>query len=247
MIEIWNLPRNETAEIIFHPWKHWIIRDLIPESTIAEINSSWPPLRDRRWNSKKKEFSFKSHISDIRRISYPANEVILWLNSKPFLSYLSSLTGIPNLLADETLEGGGLHNIRAGGYLKTHIDFNRLDINGWYRRLNLLVYLNEVWEEKWGGYLSLYARDPENDNEWYKTPEASYAPVAGTSILFETTEESFHGHPEPLACPKSITRRSIAIYYYTKEPPKELSSLPPKHNTVYFIDKNEEFKKKYND
>jgi hypothetical protein len=46
---------------------------------------------------------------------------------------------------------------------------------------------------------------------------------SSTGWLFLTpTKNSFHGHPKPLATPPSITRKSIALYYYTAQPNPEL-------------------------
>lgn len=232
------------VEQVSSPWKHWTIRDIIPDSTISEINEAWPELKDHRWSTKKKKFSFKSHISDINDIPEPAASVLYWFNSQPFLEYLSKLTKIPSLLADPTLDGGGLHSIQRGGYLKTHVDFNRLPSTGWYRRLNLLVYLNQGWQTDWGGALSLYAKKEESD-DWHRSPVVSYPPLAGLSVLFETNAYSFHGHPQPLSCPEGVTRRSLAIYYYTKEPPpKDGMNREKAHNTIYFInDAHKEYHK----
>jgi hypothetical protein len=33
--------------------------------------------------------------------------------------------------------------------------------------------------------------------------------------VFNTDEWCYHGHPEPLAAPEGVMRRSVAIYYYT--------------------------------
>jgi hypothetical protein len=31
--------------------------------------------------------------------------------------------------------------------------------------------------------------------------------------LFDTTQNSWHGLPEPITCPPNVTRNSLAIYY----------------------------------
>ena len=40
-------------------------------------------------------------------------------------------------------------------------------------------------------------------------------PIFNRMVVFNTTETSFHGHPEPLNCPKDRSRKSLALYYYT--------------------------------
>jgi len=43
------------------------------------------------------------------------------------------------------------------------------------------------------------------------------SPVYNRMVAFNTDEDSFHGVPEPLQCPEYMTRKSIALYYFTEE------------------------------
>ncbi len=52
---------------------------------------------------------------------------------------MSALTGIPDLIADETLFGGGTHENLDGQGLDVHIDFNIDERRMLHRRVNLLV------------------------------------------------------------------------------------------------------------
>jgi len=63
------------------------------------------------------------------------------LNTPRFLGWLSGLTGIPGLMADPRLEGGGLHQARRGGFLNVHTDFSHHHYHpNWRRRVNLVLY-----------------------------------------------------------------------------------------------------------
>ena len=107
-----------------------------------------------------------------------------------------------------------MHEIRRGGFLKIHSDFNvhpQLRLN---RRLNLLLYLNKNWKIDWGGQLELWDQE-------MKSCRAKVQPNFNKMIIFKTTDYSYHGHPEPLNCPENISRKSIALYYYTNGRPKE--------------------------
>ena len=130
------------------------------------------------------------------------------LNSASFLKFLEELTGIDGLLGDPQFEGGGLHQIPAGGKLAIHVDFNRHSYYGLDRRLNLLVYLNKNWKEEYGGHFELWDRD-------MKQMMTKVAPLFNRIVIFTTSHISFHGHPDPLNCPSNVTRKSLALYYYT--------------------------------
>ena len=151
-------------------------------------------------------------------------EFLHFLNSSPFLRYLETLTGVGPLIADPHFVGGGLHATSRGGFLKIHADFNihpefKLD-----RRLNLLVYLNRDWDEAWGGHFELW-------DEAMSQCVHRIAPDFNRVALFSTTSTSFHGQPDPLQCPETRARRSIALYYYTNGRPE--SERGQAHNTPF--------------
>jgi hypothetical protein len=129
---------------------------------------------------------------------------------------LEEAFGIPGLRMETV--GGGYHCIAPGGFLNIHADFNRSPSSGLYRRLNLLVYLNEGWNEPFGGG-SLELWDAGG-------PVAEVAPEFNRTVVFETSDQSWHGHPKPAA----RWRRSLAAYFFTEEPPP---GYREDHSTVW--------------
>ena len=99
------------------------------------------------------------------------------------------------------------------------------------RRVNVFLYLNPDWDPSWGGDLELWDRS--------MTKCAARVPAGGNRLaIFSTTDFSYHGHADPLACPAHRSRRSIAMYYYTRSRP--LSEIVTdnegnivKHSTLY--------------
>ena len=150
-----------------------------------------------------------------------------FLNSEPFLNFLSTLTGIANLVPDPYFVGGGYHQILPGGYLKIHADFNKHPHNKLDRRLNVLIYLNKDWDESYGGHFQLWDKE-------MKECKAKIAPLFNRMAIFSTTDFSYHGHPDPLTCPPDRSRRSIALYYYTNgRPDSEINQGIEDHTTLF--------------
>ena len=133
------------------------------------------------------------------------------LNSSVFLQFVENVSGIDKLLPDPYYQGGGIHQILHGGILDIHTDFNtypRLDI---FRQLNVIIYLNEQWEPAYGGELELWDAALADGGKCVK----SIPPLFNRAVIFKTDKTSFHGHPQEWLAPPPITRRSIALYYYT--------------------------------
>lgn len=188
-----------------HPFPHTIIENFIDSATVAQINREWP----QDWLKEDGKANRKWSTTNLPP---SARKVVRSIST----SFVGEAVGIPGLFLDRKLFGGGLHCIPRGGFLKTHVDFNKHP-NGWHRRVNLLIYLNQEWRDEWGGHLELGLEDRKK-----------IAPIGGRCVIFETNEQTWHGHPEPLNCPEDVQRRSLAMYYYTKKAPRE-----PAHTTIY--------------
>jgi hypothetical protein len=130
------------------------------------------------------------------------------LNSRPFIEFLENMTGIKGLIPDPYFLGGGFHETRQGGHLDVHADFNLHPKMKIERRINLLIYLNRDWRADYGGSLEIWDAGMKNRVE-------SITPEFNRCVVFSTDATSFHGHPAPVAHPDGISRRSIALYYYT--------------------------------
>jgi Rps23 Pro-64 3,4-dihydroxylase Tpa1-like proline 4-hydroxylase len=165
----------------------------------------------------------KVQISDCRKFAAPVAELNDFLASPAFLADLAYITGIPNVLADEQLAGGDIHITGPGGRLDVHVDFNYIEDRKLHRRLNLLLYLNQSWQNTWGGQLQLWDKE-------VKHCEATFEPIFNRCIIFETSEISFHG-VVPVSPNAPSPRKSFATYYYTRETPAHWTGVS--HSTIF--------------
>ncbi len=150
--------------------------------------------------------------------------------SQEFRDMLSEISGIDDLLWDTSYTGAGMHMTAASGRLDVHVDFNRLAENGWYRRLNLLLFLNEGWQAEWGGNLELWNHDVTQCAH-------SFEPRFNRLVVFETSDISYHG-VTPIKCPPEVVRRSFALYFYSKTPPPGVDA-DKMHSTIFRSRPNE--------
>ena len=206
------------------PFPHILIRRFFDEAYLQAVTEEIPsPLtyRDLFHADVKDLQENKFAWRDVSKLGQRSHEFLGFLASKPFLEFLSVVTGIKGLMPDPYLWGAGFHQILRGGKLAVHADFNVHPVSQLYRRVNLLLYLNKDWHEDWGGDLELWNHDMSECAR--KIP-----PHFNNMVIFNTTENSFHGHPDPLNCPPNVVRRSLALYYYTHE---HISTDP--HSTLW--------------
>jgi len=157
-----------------------------------------------------------------------------YLNSEPFLKFINELTGIEEqLFSDSYFSGAGLHEIKPGGLLKVHADFNKHPVNNLDRRVNFIVYLNKDWKEEYGGHFELW------DKEMSQCVNR-FLPAFNSIAIFSTTSISYHGHPNPLTCPADRSRKSLALYYYSNgRPNEEAIAFKNGHNSIFVKRKND--------
>ena len=215
------------------PYKHVVIDDFFDPALVDEVLEEFPKPGDIKW--QKFDNAQEIKLSSSAESSFgPTTRLFLYhLNSATFLGFLSKVTGIPNLIADPCFSGGGLHQIPRGGKLGVHADFNKHPDFGLDRRLNLILYLNKEWREEYGGHLELWNKDMTECRK-------KVLPIFNRLMVFATTDFSFHGHPDPLQCPEGMTRKSLALYYFSNgRPDVERSEA---HSTVFKARRPDEFK-----
>jgi hypothetical protein len=215
------------------PFPHIVFDNFFDPSLLDLVLSEFPNPEEIEWQRFDNQHEIK--LASASESSFgPTTRLLLYhLNSITFLEFLSSVTGIVNLIPDPCFDGGGLHQIARGGKLGIHADFNKHPRYRLDRRLNVLLYLNKDWREEYGGHLELWNRDMTRC-------EARILPVFNRFMIFGTTDFTYHGHPDPLQCPEGVTRKSLALYYFSNgRPAEEISEV---HSTLFQARTDQEFK-----
>ena len=147
------------------PFPHVVLDNFLDPAAAARIASAYPTFEQAR--ALGDEFKGvnehgKIQVTDAARFPAAVQELNAALGSAAFLADLAYITGIEGLLYDASLAGGGMHVTGPRGRLDVHVDFNYLEPQRIYRRLNLLVYLNPTWRPSWGGAVELWDRDVQH-------------------------------------------------------------------------------------
>lgn len=212
------------------PFKHVIIDNFFPVEFATILLKKFPNIDSSVWertNDADIEIKLRTKWESEFDIPDGLVEAIRILNSAMFLNSMSNLFGIEKIMPDPYFSGGGLNVTVSGGLLDVHVDGNYHDASGLNRRLNAILYLNPEWHEGWGGEFGLY--DSTGDNLIKKV-----APLHNRLVIFDTNDFSYHGLPDPLNFPMDQVRKSIILYYYTKEPrPSSQIAVDAPHSALW--------------
>jgi Rps23 Pro-64 3,4-dihydroxylase Tpa1-like proline 4-hydroxylase len=185
------------------PFEHVVIDGLFDDDLLRLISEEFDSQSAWYRHSTRLE-KYRRSTSDCD-LDLAARTYFALAGSRPFVEYLQAVTDIPTLIPDPLLVGGGLHETYAGGRFDIHRDFDLHRDSGLTNALVMITYLNEDWDESYGGALELWGDGGR---------VVSVPPTFGTTILMRTSDRAYHGHPSPLTPPPGRTRRSVACYYY---------------------------------
>ncbi len=214
------------------PFPHLVLEDFLAQDFCSELLAEFPPFNTRKALNEFGEVGLKATVENIRSLAPVYGRFDDLVSSPAFLKLMGRITDIPDLVHDPGYFGGGTHENLTGQNLDLHVDFNYHPETGRHRRLNMIVFLNREWDREWGGSLRLQY------NPWVppqETESVEVLPVFNRCVLFETSEESWHGFdviripPEKAA--EGVSRRSLSVYFYSDERPQEETA--PEHSTVY--------------
>lgn len=210
------------------PFPHVVIDNFLDDSFARELLAAFPSFERGNYIGDDGKPGAKSTLDKVRSLGPAYERLDDAIKSPGFLEAIGRITGIDGLLYDPWYLGGGTHDNRNGASLDPHVDFNFHPSERWHRRLNLIVYLNPEWDAAWGGNLELF-RDPYTQ----ATPTQAVTPVFNRCVIFETSERSWHAFDQ-IALPArhaELSRRSVALYFYTKDRPEEETA--DRHTTYY--------------
>lgn len=205
------------------PFPHIVLENFLPEALALDLSRAFP-LPDDSWVERDNKNNRRRFQPDETKIPPTLREMLRELNSRQFILFLETLTGIGNLFPDPYLLGGGVHLSGAGDFLNVHADFNWHHKLQAYRRVNALFYLTEDWQPEWKGALEFWNREMTRIEE-------SALPIFNRLIVFSTGEHSNHGQREPNECPPGISRKVLNLYYYTSR--RDDGDMDDPHFTLY--------------
>jgi len=217
-------------EFFTEPFKHIVVDDFFSKNFAAELLNKFPRTDENVWertHDEDIEIKLRTNWSSEFDIPDGIVDAIRILNSSLILKAMSKQFQINKLIPDPYFSGGGLNVTVNSGLLGVHVDGNYHDATALNRRINAIVYLNPGWKDGWGGEFGLY--DSTGEKLIKKV-----APLFNRLVIFDTNDYSYHGLPDPLNFPLNEVRKSIILYYYTKEGrPESQTRIDQPHSALW--------------
>ena len=229
------------------PFKHLYIDNAFSKNIANDCLKNFPSETSKNWiktNDKDIEIKYRSNWQSEFDIPEGIIDVIRVLNSSLILKAISNAFNIKKIIPDPYYTGGGLNMSTKNGKLDVHVDGNYHDASGLNRRINVILFLNKKWQKNWLGEFGLY-------NSTGTICEKKIEPLFNRLIIFDTHDFSYHGLPDPINFPKKHPRRSVILYYYTKESrPKDKTKFLKPHSALWvkknYKDKKGKYTRKFN-
>lgn len=198
------------------PFHHAVIDNFFSTEIADQLCAEFPAYDSDQWIYYHNALEDKKALNHWDRFPLTTYRAFEYLNSPAFVQLLTASTGIHDLKGDIGLHGGGWHAHSKGGKNNIHLDYDIHPKLGLQRKLNIIIYMTPNWNPEWGGGLEIWSHDEQTGRpkEMVKLVENRF----NRAIIFDTTQNSWHGLPRELSCPPGVVRRSLAVYYLTTPP-----------------------------
>ncbi len=202
------------------PYPYCVVDGLWSDSMLRKVELE--VLNFNKWEGNKNFDGaiHKRYCSQIDKMPPMVQKLLQYCNSPDFINNLEKLTNENGLIPDPYLFGGGIFSTIENGFLKMHADFNWHEKLKLYRRINVLIYLNSNWVPSWGADLKFAVKEKEGLDI-----KVEIDPLFNRTVIFTSTDYSYHGHPTPLNAPKGTQRNALVLYYYVSEKPSDSANF----------------------
>ncbi len=207
LIGLANKERNK------EPFDHWVLDGFFESNIAFGLERDFLGYEDPSWFFYDNAIEHKKALNNWGKFPSLTYRVFDELCSPKFVDALSRLVGV-SLVADPGLHGGGWHIHGDGGNLNPHLDYSIHPKLRMQRKINIIIYLSSELQEHHGGHLGLWRHDESMNGPGELVKEVE--PRFNRAVIFDTTQNSWHGMSRQLSQPKGVFRKSLAVYYLTE-------------------------------
>ena len=130
------------------PFRHCIIDNFFEDITALDLSNEFPDYNDPNiWSVYRNAIENKKLTPHWDLFPAKTYQAFTLMNTPGFVESVRLITGIPDLVADYGMHGGGWHMHSRGGKLNMHKDYSIHPKLGMERRINIIIYMTPDWKE----------------------------------------------------------------------------------------------------
>jgi hypothetical protein len=192
------------------PFDHCVVDEFFDDEFAQVLAQEFPDYRSSDWYFYSNSIEHKKALNNWEKFPKVTYRAFCLLQSPALTGLLQNALG-QEIYVDHGLNGGGWHIHGQGGNLNPHLDYSIHPKMGLERVLNIIIYLSPELRPEHGGHLGLWRHDDETNGPGALVKEIE--PLFNRAVIFNTTQNSWHGMSRKLNVPDGIYRKSLAIYY----------------------------------
>lgn len=199
-----------------NPFNHVVIDNFFLPEVADKISEEFPDFNAPFINNHNNPLEIKKTLNHWDKFPSATYRAFTSFGKPAFLENVRNMTEKFDLELDYGLNGGGWHMHGRGGNNNIHLDYNIHPKLHMQRKINIIVYMTKDWQKDWGGGLEFWSHDDVSNQplKCVKTIENRF----NRAVIFDTTQNSWHGLPNAINCPEGVIRKSIAAYYVCAAP-----------------------------
>lgn len=198
------------------PFRHVVIDNFFIPEVAEKLSEEFPDPNATQMHVYKNPIENKLTLNNWNLFPTCTYRAFSMFGRENFIENMKMISREYQLSFDYGLNGGGWHMHGNGGNLNVHLDYNVHPKLGDQRFINIIVYLTKDWKQEWGGGLELWSGSKNEPFCKEKTIDNEF----NRAIIFDTTQNSWHGLPDSIKCPEGVYRKSIAAYFVRPSPNK---------------------------
>lgn len=199
------------------PFPYYVQYNILDDEFAFNIQTEILNISDDKWDRYDNPLEQKFTLRNKNEL--PKNTQLLFniLTSDNFVENLSNIVGV-KLYNDPNKNWWGIHKYINGDYLDIHSDAGIHPINSMKKHVTLGIYLSKNWCEDNGGHLEIWEGESVlQDNVKINKCINKVLPSFNKLILFNNTNNAWHGNPHPVKCDNNSTRIFVTLSYLSNE------------------------------
>lgn len=232
MFPYFNLNFDKDQYLNTNPFPYIYIDNILDYEFAGECQKEILNIKDSEWDRYSNPFENKFTLRNKDNLPNNCQKLFNYLTSEIFIEMLSLKMGV-KLFNDSTKNWWGIHKYQHNDNLDIHCDAGIHPITENKKHCTLGIYLSKNWEKQNKGHLEIWNGDKiTDDNPKLKNKVSSILPKFNRLVLFNCTDNAWHGNPEPVNIIKDEMRIFLTISYLSNDFSESYSN---KNKKAFFI------------